>query len=377
LRLKYFILTIIFLAGYAVKANDSCHRLSRSLLLKFAISQDKDSQLIRRALRFSKKKHAEQTRKFDGGPYIVHPIRTAKTIGELTNDSEMMAAALLHDTLEDTKTTYRELKRLFGPRVAKLVKELTSEPKKRKGHPSKAEYLTWKMKNMSRDALLIKLADRLDNVSDFEDADFTFISRYRAQTDYILSEVFRERKDLSFLHIGLRDEIYKMMDEGESFFWAKKTAQNHYAHFRRIVDDSDYFMHPFRVAQSLGWRGASKEVKIAAYLKDIMILAPKSSYLEIERDFGKEVADIVFEITQKSRSYQSIGTKALLVNLAGRFDNLKEIYANESLELYKKYIQESRTFYGEVILRTDLSDIHKGYLLEIKKLLNDGPIPTL
>lgn len=54
-------------------------------------------------------------------PYIVHPLETALIASMLTNDEEILAAALLHDTIEDTDVTYEDLKQEFGTRVADLV----------------------------------------------------------------------------------------------------------------------------------------------------------------------------------------------------------------------------------------------------------------
>lgn len=122
-------------------------------------------------LEFATKKHEGQFRD-DGKPYITHPIRVAKIVDEYKgkfskNREAIVAAALLHDTLEDTYTSYRELKEHFGELVASMVMEVTTAtcvPKLiGKGH-----YLAEKMQMMTNYALVIKLADRLDNLRDIE-----------------------------------------------------------------------------------------------------------------------------------------------------------------------------------------------------------------
>lgn len=79
----------------------------------------------------------------------------------VTKDQEILMAGLLHDTLEDTDTTYEELKREFGQRVADLVNEVTHDGKK-------DSYGLYFPRLKSKDAILIKFADRLSNLSRME-----------------------------------------------------------------------------------------------------------------------------------------------------------------------------------------------------------------
>ncbi|MHC1590919.1 MAG: HD domain-containing protein [Candidatus Helarchaeales archaeon] len=156
-----------------------------------------------KALDFARKKHAGQVRKISEIEYVTHPIAVANILKDKSCNETLLIAALLHDTLEDTNTTYKEIKDLFGEKVADLVLELTSdrEEKKKLG---KAAYLSRKLNQMSSDALTIKLADRLHNVSDLNEADPKFRERYKKETMIILSELHR---DLNPLQKELRDEI--------------------------------------------------------------------------------------------------------------------------------------------------------------------------
>ena len=94
-----------------------------------------------------------------GGSYFENHIwQVVAIIKQVTKDKEIIAAAYLHDTLEDTKTTYEELKENFGQRVADIVFEMTHEGKKdEKGY--------WFPRLKSKDAILVKFADRLSNLS--------------------------------------------------------------------------------------------------------------------------------------------------------------------------------------------------------------------
>ncbi len=122
-------------------------------------------------------------------------------------------AALLHDTIEDTDTTEEDLKKMFGGLVASLVIELTSDKEKAK-EVGKGEYLSGKMINMTGWALTIKLADRLDNVSDLESAKPKFVERYKKETAFILDKLEHSRK-LSFTQKRIAREIRKKLKEIE------------------------------------------------------------------------------------------------------------------------------------------------------------------
>jgi len=146
--------------------------------------------LSQHAASVAQDKHFYQHRKFSNEPYFKHPSRVADILRRFTKDEEIIAAGYLHDTCEDTKTSFKELEATFGPRVASLVKELTSV-KKNQVKIGKAKYLLKKMNSMSDSALFIKLADRLDNVSDFRFASEKFRKKYIDETFYILNNLNR------------------------------------------------------------------------------------------------------------------------------------------------------------------------------------------
>lgn len=114
--------------------------------------------LVRAALRFAADAHRGQ-RRDEGTPYIEHPVRVAAVLaGTGFGEAEVLAAALLHDTLEDCAVTEAELERGFGSRVAGLVRAVT----KREVLPGSPP--TVDLRTMSLEAKAIKLADRLDNL---------------------------------------------------------------------------------------------------------------------------------------------------------------------------------------------------------------------
>lgn len=103
-------------------------------------------------------------------PYIMHPDSVAKIVHSVKKSShiaELIAAAYLHDTVQDTEVTYTNIRKEFGDVIMNLVKELTSDQEQLK-LLGKEKYLINKMLTMSSWALVIKLADRLHNLSDFD-----------------------------------------------------------------------------------------------------------------------------------------------------------------------------------------------------------------
>ena len=125
------------------------------------------NQLIVKAVNFAAQKHSKQRRKDeDASPYINHPISVAMFISDIgkVDDPEVLAAALLHDTLEDTKTTPEELVDNFGNRVCKMVQEVTDDKSlpKMERKQRQIEHA----KEISEGAALIKLGDKISNVTD-------------------------------------------------------------------------------------------------------------------------------------------------------------------------------------------------------------------
>jgi (p)ppGpp synthase/HD superfamily hydrolase len=122
--------------------------------------------LILEAMKFSKAFHINQNRK-SGEPYYMHPVAVAMLVLDFTRNPETIAAALLHDTLEDTAATYDMLQEHFGDRVASIVYMLTRDRHGRE-KLSLEEILDYIIMTNDYDAGLIKLMDRFHNLSTIE-----------------------------------------------------------------------------------------------------------------------------------------------------------------------------------------------------------------
>lgn len=120
------------------------------------------------AFHFANEKHAGQVRRSSNEPYVTHTLAVSYLVAAYKRSSrlpELLVAAVLHDCLEDTDTTFEELAKRFTPLVASLVLELSNDEEKM-AKLGKLEYQTKKMLGMSSYGLLIKLCDRLHNISD-------------------------------------------------------------------------------------------------------------------------------------------------------------------------------------------------------------------
>ena len=123
--------------------------------------------LILKAVHFSAQKHSTQRRKDENAsPYINHPISVALAIAQIggVDDPEILAAALLHDTLEDTETTPEELEDEFGKKVCEYVLDVTDDKTLPKDERKRRQIEH--AKKISNGAALIKLGDKISNVTD-------------------------------------------------------------------------------------------------------------------------------------------------------------------------------------------------------------------
>ena len=179
------------------------------------------SQELYRAYEFAKKKHEGQVRKFSGEPYVNHPKRVADILMNVseqcktTISSDVAVAALLHDTIEDTDCTKEELSLLFGESVATMVLAITND-KEEIVKIGKTEYLVKKVNGLDSDQLLIKLADRFDNVSDaVTPENAPWFKSYSKQTREVFFNSFVNHDAMGPMHIKIKTAIMEKLKRGE------------------------------------------------------------------------------------------------------------------------------------------------------------------
>ena len=164
--------------------------------------------LILRALEFAAHKHRDQRRKdAQASPYINHPIALANVLvrdGGI-DDPVVIAAALLHDTVEDTQTTTQELRQAFGDKVASIVGEVTDDKNLLKAERKRLQ--VEHAAKISPEAKLVKLADKICNVRDvaFHPPAKWDLARRREYFDWAKAVVDRMR--------GTHPALERMFDE--------------------------------------------------------------------------------------------------------------------------------------------------------------------
>ncbi|MDP4155353.1 MAG: HD domain-containing protein, partial [Bacillota bacterium] len=148
-------------------ANDQMLTAEQVIDKTRAYLNDENVELVKRAYEYAKYAHREQYRK-SGEPYIIHPIQVAGILADLEMDPATVAAGFLHDVVEDTSVTLKDLESVFNEEVAMLVDGVTKLGKiKYKSHEEQqAENHRKMFVAMAQDirVILIKLADRLHNM---------------------------------------------------------------------------------------------------------------------------------------------------------------------------------------------------------------------
>jgi len=196
-----------------------------------------ETAVLDKALNLALKRHEGQNRK-SGEPYIIHPVAVADTLLNLGIRYTAVAAALLHDVLEDTATSEKEIKEEFGEEILGLVKGVTklSDYKFKSKQQEQAENFMRMFLAMSKDphVLIIKLADRLHNMQTIE-----FLSReaqikMATETQEIYAPL-ASRLGLSYIKCELEDLCLKTLKPQEYENLYKQVSQKR-KKFKAVLD---------------------------------------------------------------------------------------------------------------------------------------------
>ena len=169
-----------------------------------------DTELLDRAIVFAVRAHAGTERRGKGFPSIVHPLEAMEIVATMTPDQELLAAAALHDTVEDTDVTIAQIQTEFGDRVAELVAMESDEP-----HQSRDSIENWRARKQtaidrlaraSRDAKIVALGDKLSNMR--------AIARDYAEQGDNLWNLFhaKDRKDHEWHYRGLAASLRELQE---------------------------------------------------------------------------------------------------------------------------------------------------------------------
>lgn len=191
--------------------------------------------MIDEAIEFATKAHAGQFRKGTKRPYIVHPVEVADIVATMTQDEEIICAAVLHDTIEDCKgITEGLLKERFGERVASMV-ALESEDKSKSWEERKGATIL-RLKTAPRPVQMIGLADKLSNMRDI-DRDYPVVGenlwkRFRMQSKSAIAWYYKGVQEAlreGFEGVMAYEEYVKLIEknfgpEPKAFFTEWKGA---------------------------------------------------------------------------------------------------------------------------------------------------------
>ena len=169
-----------------------------------------NTELLDRAIVFAVKAHAGTERRGKGFPYIIHPMEAMEIVATMTTDQEVLAAAALHDTVEDTDVTIEDLRLEFGDRIASLVAQESEE--KPEGMSDEESWHDRKRAAIDRlakaphDAKIVALGDKLSNMRaiarDYADIGDALWGRFHA----------KDPKDHEWHYRGLADSLRELQD---------------------------------------------------------------------------------------------------------------------------------------------------------------------
>ena len=117
-----------------------------------------------KAVKFAVEAHQGTERRGKGYPYIVHPMEAAAIVATISNDQELLAAAILHDTVEDTDVTIEQIREQFGDRVAELVQHETAPLDENMTWREKKTVQVHQLVSAPYDSKVVALGDKLSNM---------------------------------------------------------------------------------------------------------------------------------------------------------------------------------------------------------------------
>ncbi|WP_029037007.1 RelA/SpoT family protein [Salinimicrobium xinjiangense] len=223
------------------------HQYKELLRISYQTLTDEDKKLIRKAFDIAVDAHKDQRRK-SGEAYIFHPIAVAKIVAsEIGLDATSIAAALLHDVVEDTRYSLEDIQQLFGDTVARIVDGLTkiSHLEHDKDVSLQAENFRKMLLTLNDDVrvIIIKIADRLHNMQTMDSMRTDKQEKIASETLYIyaplahrigLYNIKTELEDmgLKYTEPDVYDEILKKIRE------SKEEQDKYIEEFTRVIQDS-------------------------------------------------------------------------------------------------------------------------------------------
>jgi len=239
---------------------------------------------LEKAYKFARKKHEGQLRQ-SGEPYIIHPILVATNLARLSMDSHAMAAALLHDTLEDTEATYEELEQEFNKDIADLVEGVS---KLRAIHfKEDTQYIENLRKLIIATAqdirvIIIRLCDRLHNMQTLEYLSTERQLRIAREIQEIYGPI-AHRLQIGQLRGELEDWAFKYTNP-EEYRWLYNVTRKNFVEHENTLDKAQKRIHTILKEEGI------KVVETKHRIKHLYSLYKK--LLRYDNDFSR-IYDLV------------------------------------------------------------------------------------
>ncbi len=196
---------------------NNVEELYKKLVINY---KESDQKLLDKAFNLASEAHKDQKR-HSGEPYITHPLHVAIYLSELSMDIETIVSAILHDLIEDTDITYKQIKKDFGVEVADIVDGVTKIDKinYNSKEEAKAEAIRKMVVAMSKDirVLILKLADRLHNIETIEYLKDWKKEKIAQETLYVYAPLAHR--------LGLQNIKHKLEDVSFEILYKKQNAE--------------------------------------------------------------------------------------------------------------------------------------------------------
>ena len=314
-----------------LRANVDVHTLL-SLTLKFPSVYFKDiytedeeesMDIIKKAEQFAQEAHKDHKRKYTGEPYYVHLDEVRNIVKKAGGTVEQQAAALLHDTVEDTSVTPVDVTREFGPKIAKLVVELTDVSKPEDGNRKTRKAIDRdKLAGVSAEAQTVKYADLISNGRDIGQNDPKFAKVYHAEKADLLRVMTKGNQNLRKQAIDmLPDELKSVVNEETPFGVIARKA-SHLIHKKAYVNMAK-MMHKI-LTRKYKETGGKLRHSLGYYAQMLaMQTNNKINYRELEKEYLDMFGNAMFENSVKeSLNEEALNVKSIITPAIRKLDKV-------------------------------------------------------
>ena len=165
-----------------------------------------ETSLVDKAIIFATNAHHNSERRGKGFAYIIHPLETMTIVATMTNDPELLAAAVLHDTVEDTNTTIEDIRKEFGDRVVTIIENETIIDDGSMPWKERKLITIDHIKKSSKDSKIVALGDKLSNIR-------SIYLDYLEMGDKLWDKFHcNEKEEIKWYYVSLAEALEELKD---------------------------------------------------------------------------------------------------------------------------------------------------------------------